>query len=51
MIHNIPIDMVLSDFRMEEVFDSNYHNFRYEKGRKKTDSLFELGKKIVSSLR
>ena len=51
MIHNIPIDMVMPDFKIQQIFDSTYRNFRYENGRKNSDTLFELGDKIISNLR
>lgn len=43
--------MLMPDFKIGDVFDSKFHNFRYENGRKNVDTLFELGDKIISNLR
>jgi len=42
MIHNIPNQMIFEEFKLEKIFVKEYLNFRYEKGRKKQDTLFEL---------
>ena len=39
MIHNIPIDFLIEDFKLEEVFSNK--KFKFEKGRRQSDSLFE----------
>jgi hypothetical protein len=42
MIHNIPDEMILDDFKLNKIFTDEYLYFRYEKNRKAKDSLFEL---------
>lgn len=42
MIHNIPNQMVMEEFKLDKVFVGEYLNFRFEKGRKASDDLFEL---------
>lgn len=42
MIHNIPDDMIIDDFKLLKIFDTKYQNFLYEKDRKDTDTLFEI---------
>lgn len=39
MIHNIPPDNLIEDFILADIFSDR--NFRYEKGRRDSDSLFE----------
>ncbi|MFD2602650.1 putative phage abortive infection protein [Flavobacterium suzhouense] len=39
MIHNIPVDFLIDDFKLEDIFSNR--NFKFEKGRKTSDSLFE----------
>lgn len=42
MVHNLHNDMLLDEFKIKEIFNENYSNFRYEHNRKDEDSLFEL---------
>lgn len=42
MIHNIPNQMVISEFKLDKIFDGKYSNFKFEEGRKYKDGLFEL---------
>lgn len=39
MIHNIPLDLLIEDFKLEKIFSNR--NFNFEKGRREKDSLFE----------
>lgn len=39
MIHNIPLDLLIEDFELINIFSNR--NFNFEKGRKDLDSLFE----------
>ncbi len=42
MIHNIPNDLVIEDFKLEKIFNNDYSNYAYEINRKDEDGLFEL---------
>lgn len=42
MVHNLHNDMLLNEFKIKEIFNENYFNFRFEHNRKDEDSLFEL---------
>ncbi|MBS1535266.1 MAG: putative phage abortive infection protein [Bacteroidetes bacterium] len=42
MIHNINEQMIIDEFLPSKVFVEEYLNFRYEKGRRENDPLFEL---------
>lgn len=42
MIHNIPNQMIISEFKLNKIFDEKYSNFKFEEGRKYQDGLFEL---------
>lgn len=42
MIHNIPEDMVIDNFKPSKIFVDDYLNFKFEKNRKDNDTLFEL---------
>jgi hypothetical protein len=42
MIHNIPEQMVIDNFKPSEIFIAEYLNFKYEKERKNEDTLFEI---------
>ena len=42
MIHNIPPQLLINDYILDEIFDANFRNFLYEKTRKQQDTLFEL---------
>ncbi|MFG4001368.1 putative phage abortive infection protein [Flavobacterium aquidurense] len=42
MIHNIPPQLLIDDYNLSEIFDSNFRNFLYERNRKEEDPLFEL---------
>ena len=43
MIHNIPNDMLINEFKLDNVFNQNYLDFiKYETNRKDEDTLFEL---------
>lgn len=39
IIHNIPTDLIINDFNLEDIFSDL--NFRFEKGKRNSDSLFE----------
>ncbi|WP_143077704.1 putative phage abortive infection protein [Myroides guanonis] len=42
MIHNIPNDLLLEEFKLERIFNEDFSNYRYELNRKDEDDLFEL---------
>ncbi|MFZ0596284.1 MAG: putative phage abortive infection protein [Flavobacterium sp.] len=46
MIHNLPRNLLLDKLDLDSIFTNEYRYFKFEKGRKETDSLFELVKII-----
>ena len=50
MIHNLPPDLLIKSINLQEIFNNDFRNFKYEEGRKDEDWLFEL-QEITSTLK